>query len=37
MRDGSPDAQAVRSRQGRFKTVGDNLRINEVRLDDESG
>ena len=36
MRDGSADAQAALSRQGRFKTVRDNLRVKEVRLDDES-
>jgi Transposase DDE domain len=37
MRDGSPDAQAVLSRQGRYQQVRDNLRVKEVRLDDESG
>ena len=37
MRDGSPDAQEVLSRQGRYQTVRDNLRVKEVRLDDESG
>jgi len=37
MRDGSPDAQAALSRQGRYQTVRDNLRVKEVRLDDESG
>ena len=37
MRDGSPDAQAALSRQGRYQTVRDNLRIKEVRLDDTSG
>ena len=37
MRDGTADAQAALSRQGRFKTVRDNLRVKEVRLDDESG
>ena len=37
MRDGSPDAQQVLSRQGRYQTVRDNLRVKEVRLDsDES-
>jgi len=35
MRDGSPDAQAALSRQGRYQTVRDNLRVKEVRLDDE--
>jgi hypothetical protein len=33
MRDGSADAQAVLSRQGRYKSVRDNLRVKEVRLD----
>jgi hypothetical protein len=37
MRDGSADAQAALSRQGRYQTVRDNLRVKEVRLDDESG
>jgi hypothetical protein len=38
MRDGSPDAHQVLSRQGRYQTVRDNLRVKEVRLDgDESG
>jgi len=38
MRDGSPDAQEVLSRQGRYQSVRDNLRVKEVRLDgDESG
>jgi transposase len=37
MRDGSPDAHQVLSRQGRYQTVRDNLRVKEVRLDsDES-
>ena len=36
MRDGSPDAQAALSRQGRYQTVRDNLRVKEVRLDDET-
>ena len=36
MRDGSPDAQAALSRQGRYQTVRDNLRVKEVRLDDEA-
>lgn len=36
MRDGTADARAALSRQGRFKTVRDNLRVKEVRLDDES-
>ena len=33
MRDGSADADAVLSRQGRYKSVRDNLRVKEVRLD----
>jgi transposase len=37
MRDGSPDAQSALARQGRYQTVRDNLRVKEVRLDDESG
>ena len=37
MRDGSPDAQAALARQGRYQSVRDNLRVKEVRLDDESG
>src|SRR3954454_24405819 len=32
MRDGSPDAQAALSRQGRYQTVRDNLRVKEVRI-----
>ena len=32
MRDGSPDAQAALARQGRFKSVRDNLRVKDVRL-----
>ncbi len=37
MRDGSADAQAALARQGRYQSVRDNLRVKEVRLDDESG
>ncbi len=37
MRDGSPDAQAALSRQGRYQSVRDNLRVKEVRLDDDTG
>ncbi len=37
MRDGSADAQAALSRQGRYQTVRDNLRVKEVRLDDNTG
>jgi hypothetical protein len=32
MRDGSPDAQAALARQGRYRTVRDNLRVKEVRI-----
>jgi transposase len=32
MRDGSPDAQAALSRQGRYQTVKDNLRVKEVMV-----
>ena len=32
MRDGAPDAQAALSRQGRYQTVRDNLRVKEVRV-----
>ncbi len=32
MRDGSPDAQAALARQGRYRTVRDNLRVKEVDL-----
>jgi transposase len=32
MRDGSPDAQAALSRQGRYQTVRENLRVKEVRV-----
>ena len=34
MRDGSPDAQAALSRQGRYQAVRDNLRVKEVRVGD---
>jgi hypothetical protein len=34
MRDGSPDAQAALSRQGRYQTVRDNLRVKEVLIGD---
>jgi len=34
MRDGSPDAQAALSRQGRYQTVRDNLRVKEVLVGD---
>lgn len=32
MRDGSPDAAAALARQGRYRSVRDNLRVKEVRL-----
>jgi hypothetical protein len=32
MRDGSPDAREALSRQGRYQTVRDNLRVKEVRV-----
>jgi transposase len=32
MRDGSPDARAALSRQGRYQTVRDNLRVKEVHI-----
>jgi transposase len=32
MRDGSPDAQAALSRQGRYQTVRENLRVKEVHV-----
>ena len=32
MRDGSRDAQAALSRQGRYQSVRDNLRVKEVRI-----
>jgi Transposase DDE domain len=35
MRDGNPRAQAALSRQGRYRQVRDNLRVKEVRLDDQ--
>ena len=34
MRDGSADAQAALSRQGRYQTVRENLRVKEVRIGD---
>ncbi len=37
MRDGSADAQAALSRQGRYQNVRDNLRVKEVHLDDNTG
>ncbi len=33
MRDGSPDAKAALARPGRYRTVRDNLRVKEVKLD----
>ncbi len=32
MRDGRPDAAAALGRQGRYRTVRDNLRVKEVRV-----
>ena len=32
MRDGSPDAKAALSRQGRYQTVRDNLQVKEVHI-----
>jgi hypothetical protein len=37
MRDGSADAQAALSRQGRYQTVKDNLRVKEVMVGDGAG
>jgi transposase len=34
MRDGSPDARAALARQGRYRAVRDNLRVQEVTLPD---
>jgi hypothetical protein len=34
MRDGSPDARAALSRQGRYQTVKDNLRVKEAGVGD---
>jgi transposase len=34
MRDGSPDAHAALSRQGRYQTVRENLRVKEVHVGD---
>jgi Transposase DDE domain len=36
LRSGSPDVKAAMSRQGRYKTVRDNLQVKEVRLGDDS-
>jgi hypothetical protein len=33
LRGGTPEADAALSRQGRYKTVADNLQVKEVRLD----
>jgi hypothetical protein len=35
LRSGSPEVKAAMSRQGRYKTVRDNLQIKEVRLGDD--
>jgi hypothetical protein len=37
MRDGSPDAQAALSRQGRYQSVRDNLRVKEVQIGEGDG
>jgi transposase len=37
MRDGNTLAQAALSRQGRYQDVRDNLRVKEVRLDEQPG
>ena len=36
LRSGSPDVKAAMSRQGRYKTVRDNLQVKEVRLGDDT-
>ena len=36
LRSGSAEVKAVMSRQGRYKTVKDNLQVKEVRLGDDS-
>jgi Transposase DDE domain len=36
LRSGSPEVKAALSRQGRYKTVRDNLQVKEVRLGDDS-
>ena len=35
LRSGSPEVKAALSRQGRYKTVRDNLQVKEVRLGDD--
>ena len=37
MRDGAPDVAEALSRQGRYQTVRDNLRVKEVRVGDGEG
>jgi len=37
MRDGSPDARAALARQGRYRSVRDNLRVKEVTIGDQAG
>ena len=37
MRDGAADHDAALSRQGRYQQVRDNLRVKEVRLDNDAG
>ena len=36
LRSGSPDVKAALSRQGRYKTLRDNLQVKEVRLGDDA-
>jgi len=36
LRSGSPEVKAAMSRQGRYKTVRDNMQVKEVRLGDDS-
>jgi transposase len=37
LRSGTPEVRAALSRQGRYKTVRDNLQVKEVNMGDESG
>jgi Transposase DDE domain len=37
LRSGAPEVKAALSRQGRYKTVRDNLQVKEVRLGDDTG
>ena len=36
LRSGTPEVKAALSRQGRYKTVRDNLQVKEVRLGDDT-